>query len=340
MTLIRAESRPTPLQHPLRLACVAFLTTSPALSDVFVDLGALGFSEAMVFSPGGQTMTDIGTSLGEPLLVGIDLTLTAVPAGPSQGVGPFLTGLMSPGERYRLGRASLTFEFSAPVPIRFRGGGSLLPGEFNSFGPPDAGSLISPHVDLVVTDDSLENLTNGTVVDPCGRDCVVWESLSSGTTWHHTVTGGNQGGKLWIRLGTSLCDPGEPNSTNQPGLICPIGSVALVDSDFSLRAFELPPNTFGFFLTSRFSGSSEPPGSVGVLCLSGSIGRFVGPGQILDSGSTGTFLLPVDLTNLPTPTGPVAAQPGETWYFQTWHRDAVGGSATSNFTNAICVTFL
>ena len=30
---------------------------------------------------------------------------------------------------------------------------------------------------------------------------------------------------------------------------------------------------------------------------------------------------------------------GETWNFQTWHRDSVGGIATSNFTNGLAVTF-
>ena len=30
---------------------------------------------------------------------------------------------------------------------------------------------------------------------------------------------------------------------------------------------------------------------------------------------------------------------GETWSFQTWHRDSAGGQATSNFTDAVGVTF-
>jgi hypothetical protein len=31
--------------------------------------------------------------------------------------------------------------------------------------------------------------------------------------------------------------------------------------------------------------------------------------------------------------------PGETWYFQAWHRDLVGGTATTNFTDGLEVTF-
>jgi hypothetical protein len=52
----------------------------------------------------------------------------------------------------------------------------------------------------------------------------------------------------------------------------------------------------------------------------------------------------LDLTQTPTPTGFVVVAAGETWHFQTWHfqtwhRDAVGGVATSNFTDAVSITF-
>ena len=43
---------------------------------------------------------------------------------------------------------------------------------------------------------------------------------------------------------------------------------------------------------------------------------------------------------MPTPSGFVMAAVGQTRYFTTWHRDAVGGVATSNFTNGLAVTFL
>ena len=76
-----------------------------------------------------------------------------------------------------------------------------------------------------------------------------------------------------------------------------------------------------------------------MLCLSGGIGRYVGPGQIKNSGATGSFSLQLNLATMPTPTGPVSAQVGETWNFTTWYRDAVGGQATSNFTDGYSVTF-
>jgi hypothetical protein len=90
------------------------------------------------------------------------------------------------------------------------------------------------------------------------------------------------------------------------------------------------------FLASTSQGFVQHPGgSDGNLCLAGGIGRFSKPGQVYQTGSIGTGILAVDLDAIPTPQGPVAVQPGDTWYFQSWFRD--GGS--SNFTDAIAVTF-
>lgn len=77
----------------------------------------------------------------------------------------------------------------------------------------------------------------------------------------------------------------------------------------------------------------------GVLCVGGQIGRYSGPGQIKNSGATGSFSLLLNLNQIPTPTGFVVAVVGQTRYFQTWHRDSVGGAAVSNFTNGLNVTF-
>ena len=73
--------------------------------------------------------------------------------------------------------------------------------------------------------------------------------------------------------------------------------------------------------------------------LGGSIGRYVGVGQIRNSGGTGSFAIRLDLNQIPQPNGFVAAQPGETWNFQAWYRDSIGGTATSNFSNGRTLTF-
>jgi hypothetical protein len=86
--------------------------------------------------------------------------------------------------------------------------------------------------------------------------------------------------------------------------------------------------------------TGNPGGSQGNLCLSGSIGRYVATGQIKNSGSAGIFDLTLDLNQTPTPTGLVSVAAGETWNFQAWYRDAVGGSATSNFSDGLTISFL
>ncbi|MEZ6016782.1 MAG: LamG domain-containing protein [Planctomycetota bacterium] len=131
-----------------------------------------------------------------------------------------------------------------------------------------------------------------------------------------------------------------PNSTGQPGLIGADGSSAVAANNVRIRAFQLPNNSFGFFLTSLTQGFvTNPGGSQGDLCLSGSIGRYVGPGQIQNSGMIGEFSLQLDLTQHPTPTGIVSVVAGQNWNFQAWYRDAVNGVATSNFTNGRSITF-
>ena len=106
----------------------------------------------------------------------------------------------------------------------------------------------------------------------------------------------------------------------------------------TLLASDLPPNQFGYFLTSQTQGASQPPGSSGLLCLGGNIGRFNRPGEIGFTGTAGAYSLDVDTNDIPLAPG--AIQSGETWNFQAWHRDVVGGAATSNFTDAIEVDFL
>ncbi len=80
-----------------------------------------------------------------------------------------------------------------------------------------------------------------------------------------------------------------------------------------------------------------PGGSQGNLCISANVARF--SLQVQNSGTAGMFRVPIDLGLVPTnPPQPVMV--GETWNFQAWFRDAVGGQATSNFTDGIQIDFL
>ncbi|MEM1451345.1 MAG: hypothetical protein AAGI22_19660 [Planctomycetota bacterium] len=142
-------------------------------------------------------------------------------------------------------------------------------------------------------------------------------------------------------IGTPYCGPAVANSTGAPAELNAFGSPIASIGNVTLRATDLPTTSFGFFLASRQQGFvANPGGSQGNLCVGGAIGRYVGPGQIQNSGTDGTFGLDLDLNQIPQPNGAVAVQSGEIWNFQAWYRDAVGGSATSNFTNGVEITFL
>ena len=135
-------------------------------------------------------------------------------------------------------------------------------------------------------------------------------------------------------LGTRYCDPAQPNSTGHPGVLSATGSGSIATNSVLLSASQLPPQQFGYFLVSRHQGQFHPPGSQGIVCLSGDIGRFNQPGQII-VGPIGATT--IDLLTLPTNTpGSHVTQPGETLNFQCWYRD-VGDS--NNFTDAVSVTF-
>ena len=141
-------------------------------------------------------------------------------------------------------------------------------------------------------------------------------------------------------IGVNFCSPAVPNSTGFAAQISALGSTDVAANDLRLIAHGLPLGASGFFLTSPTNGFVPlAGGSQGNLCIAGpSIGRFVAPGQIKNSGSSGSFSLEVDLTQLPTPLGSVAVAAGETWNFQCWYRDS-NPLPTSNFTDALQVLF-
>ncbi|MCP3918795.1 MAG: hypothetical protein GY711_24880 [bacterium] len=174
---------------------------------------------------------------------------------------------------------------------------------------------------------------------------VAGPDVSGGVTLQFAaVTGANIGSSAVLLIddasvsitgvGASYCDPAIPNSTGQPAVTCVTGSQTAASNDIRLLASSLPANQFGYFLAGQTQGMFMPPGSQGIICLSGNIGRFNAQSQIIQ-GPTGS--LQVDLTSIPV-NPPTAVQPGDTWNFQCWYRDSNPGT-TSNFTNAVSVVF-
>ena len=205
----------------------------------------------------------------------------------------------------------------------------------------------------------LENAGTGVFLAP--QDTQMAESTSSpglaGPVWCDTDNDGDtdvlvlalsgDDRSIWLvengvvgAVGSEYCGTAVPNSTGVPSAMSAVGSEVAAINQMRLDAVNLPQASTGFFLTGRTQGLvSSVPGSVGTLCLGGRIGRFIGPGQVQNSGAAGTFSLDVDLTTMPDPLlGLVPALPGETWSFQAWHRDVTAtGAGTSNFSSAVAV---
>ncbi len=139
-------------------------------------------------------------------------------------------------------------------------------------------------------------------------------------------------------IGVRVCAPAVTNSTGQAGRIRAAGSLVAGDNDLTLVASRLPAGSLGYFIVSASPGFiTNPGGSTGHLCLLPPFGRYVPFAAAV--AADGTMLLPIDLTTIPQPTSTVSVAPGESWYFQLWHRDSAVGIPTSNFTDAVGVTF-
>lgn len=140
-----------------------------------------------------------------------------------------------------------------------------------------------------------------------------------------------------VDLGTNYCTAAQ-NQAGLLGSIAAFGSISVFTNDVTLVASDLPANQFGIFTVSATQGFVQNPGgSNGNLCLGGQIGRYGDANQIRSTGANGTFDLAIDLTRIPIGSVPVAATPGDTFNFQAWHREGVGGG--SNFTDALEITF-
>ncbi len=137
-------------------------------------------------------------------------------------------------------------------------------------------------------------------------------------------------------VGDSYCGPAVANSSGAAGILGGFGSGMAAANDFTLIASSLPSDEFGYFLASMDMGFvSSPMGSQGNLCLGGTIGRYTS--NVASTGAAGKLLLRLDLADMPPPLQAMVG-PGETWYFQCWHRDQNPGS-TSNFTEGLSVDF-
>jgi hypothetical protein len=136
-------------------------------------------------------------------------------------------------------------------------------------------------------------------------------------------------------LGSNSC-VAPPNSTGEPATLIGLGSGLANDNLLILHADHLPAGMPGYFLASQGPGFFPGfGGSDGVLCLGPpAILRF--NQQVRWSGSIGQITQRLALDEFPQNN---LVLPGDTWYFQLWHRDYNGVDPTSNTTPALRVDF-
>jgi hypothetical protein len=129
------------------------------------------------------------------------------------------------------------------------------------------------------------------------------------------------------------------NSLGLRAYVGPIGTTSLSTDDLVLSAFNMPPAVQTFLLYG--AGGNRWPFGDGVLCVSaGSKGMYRFPLQI--STVVGTATSGPGLAAQITASFPASGwlQPGDTWYFQRWYRDAEGPCGSGfNLTNGLGLTF-
>jgi len=135
---------------------------------------------------------------------------------------------------------------------------------------------------------------------------------------------------------TTTCVHGVANQAGYVSRLRIDGIPFAAANDVSLRAEELPPGAFTMFIASQTSAPPMiPPGSVGALCLGGSIGRYNRVSEVQAADALGVVTLDLDLTGTPNPGGSTSVLAGQTWHYQGWHRDVAQGQQTANFTSAV-----
>ncbi|MDY8138915.1 DUF6923 family protein, partial [Aquimarina sp. 2201CG5-10] len=190
------------------------------LNSIILDWTVLGLNAPTVASPGGQTFTDIGTTLSIPELVGVDITVTWTYDGTDTEFfganGLDQTGAATPdtGANFYVQNGELAFSLNTPYDLTIsNGSGRLFVGESLSYSPVFNGSIFgnltpAPPAtlgDIVITDDSILNPAFSVFVDT--TDPPGWRSNGPISLANYTANSGNgEAGRLTIFYYNGNCD--------------------------------------------------------------------------------------------------------------------------------------
>ncbi len=201
-----------------------------ALTKIALNWTTLGLNPPTVASASGQTITDIGTTLGIPELVGLDITVKYTYDGDGTEIyeanGLDVTGAAAPnsGIFFYTQNGTLSFTLSKPYQLSIENGsGRFFQGESVNYTPAFQGTIITNLIpvgptgvtpgDLILTDDSAYNPSFSPFVDSTGRPA--WQSHGPITNVNYILNGGNgESGAFHLFYYTANCDTDGDNVTN------------------------------------------------------------------------------------------------------------------------------
>lgn len=256
-------------------------------------------------------------------------------------VAPFLPGFPSPAQ---VDITNLTLQFTSGVAAI-----DPVTGDFTALAVTTALSGTATVTPLVGSASVLDLAGNTSTPQPLSGSVTVVGGVTTitatvGTSF--TFTDPGTGTSATVQLdgtivagvaapaGTAYCTAAT-NTTGGAAALVPSGTASLTEADLVLDASGMPANQFSLFILA--DAPDFVPGfggSQGNLCIGGNLYRI--NQSLQSSGAAGAASLAVPFGQLP-PGASIDA--GETWYFQTWFRDDLGGFATSNTTNGVEVTF-
>jgi hypothetical protein len=135
-------------------------------------------------------------------------------------------------------------------------------------------------------------------------------------------------------LGTSFCAAIPNGATGLPALITATGSPSVGSGVLTLHSGPMAVDAPGLFYYGPFELAGLPFGN-GLRCVGGSSWRLLPPGA---ADALGVLRRSISYTSVPAGSGPGQIQPGSTWKFQSWYRDASFG-AGFNLSDGLSVTF-
>lgn len=168
-------------------------TSASALTYVELDYALLGAEDATIASASGQSFIDIGTTLGIPQLVGVDLTLHSEFSPGGAAEFPSTLDIYWRSAIPVDGFVRVTYSFSTALTARMVGGSSLADGEGYLFGPAAAGGITAPtsNAGVTILDDFVQNPHDGGGTIVLSEGSVLWEGSGASFTQENFIDTGS-----------------------------------------------------------------------------------------------------------------------------------------------------